>query len=264
MYCPGKYCSNREKCESIGCYVTTPRSIYGSGKCGAWLFNHKVPFTLQEHVKTTKTDKTRFFFGKKRCYPTNNCSIMTHFNQPNIEKKNCVWITNCRKLLEICIVQHVEMKSVFTFQGIKRLVSTTVNSAKPAATFWICLLRTKSQQLCCLVVVEHNVLQERRVTTTKKKNHLHFWRIFSANHNQAHPNLNRKKLKSVQLWNKRIRFLLVDGLSDIFEFQNFHSISIYCQPVNLQSTYRKSWSSQSPTTESSGVSILDTTLLLLH
>ena len=26
---------------------------------------HKIPFTLQEHVKTTKTDKTRFFFAKK-------------------------------------------------------------------------------------------------------------------------------------------------------------------------------------------------------
>ena len=65
VYCPGKYCLNREKCESIGGYVTTPRSIYGCGKCGAWLFVHKVPFTLEEHVKTTKTDKTRFFFAKK-------------------------------------------------------------------------------------------------------------------------------------------------------------------------------------------------------
>ena len=35
----------------------------------------------------------------------------------------------------MCIVQHVEMKSVFTLQPIKRLVSTTVNNAKPAATF---------------------------------------------------------------------------------------------------------------------------------
>ena len=61
VYCPGKYCSNREKCESIGGYVTTPRSIYGCEKCGSWLFVHKVPFTLQEHVKTTKTEKTRFF-----------------------------------------------------------------------------------------------------------------------------------------------------------------------------------------------------------
>ena len=47
VYCPGKYCSNREKGESIGGYVTTPRSIYGCGKCGAQLFVHKVPFMLQ-------------------------------------------------------------------------------------------------------------------------------------------------------------------------------------------------------------------------
>ena len=40
VYCPGKYCSNREKCESIGGYVTTPRSIYGCQKRGAWLFVH--------------------------------------------------------------------------------------------------------------------------------------------------------------------------------------------------------------------------------
>ena len=35
IFCPGKFCSNREKCESIGGYVTTPRSYYGCGKCGA-------------------------------------------------------------------------------------------------------------------------------------------------------------------------------------------------------------------------------------
>ena len=65
VYCPGKYCLNREKCESIGGYVTTPRSIYGCEKCGAWLFVQKFPSKLQEHVKTTKTDNTRFFFAKK-------------------------------------------------------------------------------------------------------------------------------------------------------------------------------------------------------
>ena len=66
VYCPGKYCSNGEKCESVGGYVTNPRPIYACGKCGAWLFVHKVPFMLQEHVKTTKPDKTRFFFARKR------------------------------------------------------------------------------------------------------------------------------------------------------------------------------------------------------
>ena len=66
VYCPGKYCPNREKCESIGGYVTTPRSIYARGKCGDCLFIHKALFAIQEHVKTTKTDKTRFFFARKR------------------------------------------------------------------------------------------------------------------------------------------------------------------------------------------------------
>ena len=66
VYCPGKYCFNREKCESFGGYVKTTRSIYDCGRYGAWLFVHKVPFMLQEYVKTTKTDKTRFFFAEKR------------------------------------------------------------------------------------------------------------------------------------------------------------------------------------------------------
>ena len=65
VFCPGEFCFNRDKCKSIAGYVTTPRSIYGCDNCGAWLFVHKVPFKLQEHVKTTKTDKTRFFFAKK-------------------------------------------------------------------------------------------------------------------------------------------------------------------------------------------------------
>ena len=55
-----------EECESLDGYVTTSRSIYGCGKCGARLFVHKVPFMLQEHVKTTQTDKTGFFCAKKR------------------------------------------------------------------------------------------------------------------------------------------------------------------------------------------------------
>ena len=60
---------------------------------------------------------------------------MSHLKQPNIEKKKCVWTTKYEKLSEMCIVQHVETKSVLTFQPIKRLVSTTVKRAKPAAMF---------------------------------------------------------------------------------------------------------------------------------
>ena len=60
---------------------------------------------------------------------------MFRFNQPNMEREICVWTKKYEKLSEMCIVQHVEMKSVFTFQPIKQLVSTTVQSAKPAVTF---------------------------------------------------------------------------------------------------------------------------------
>ena len=35
VYCTGKFSSNREKCESLSGFVTTPRSNYGCGKCGA-------------------------------------------------------------------------------------------------------------------------------------------------------------------------------------------------------------------------------------
>ena len=49
--------------------------------------------------------------------------------------KNCVWTLKYERLLEMCIVPHVEMKSVFTFQPMKRLASTTVKIAKPAVTF---------------------------------------------------------------------------------------------------------------------------------
>ena len=65
VYCPGKYCSNTEKSESFSGYLTTPRSKYGCGKGGAWLFVHKVPLMIQEHVKMTKTDKARFFSLEK-------------------------------------------------------------------------------------------------------------------------------------------------------------------------------------------------------
>ena len=60
---------------------------------------------------------------------------MFHFNQLNLERKTSVWTKKYERLSEMCIIQHVEMKSVFTFQRIKRLVFTTVKSAKPAATF---------------------------------------------------------------------------------------------------------------------------------
>ena len=86
VYCPGEFCLNREKCESIGGYVTTPRSIYGCGNCGAWLFVHKVPFTLQEHVKTTKTDKHAFLL-LKQIVPDKQILLIVLFQSTKYGKK---------------------------------------------------------------------------------------------------------------------------------------------------------------------------------
>ena len=89
---PGKYCLKREKCQSLDGFVGTPRSIYRCVEFGAWLFVHKVPFTLQEHAKTTKTDKTRFFFAKKMNLLPDK-KQMSHFNQPNKERMSGQQIT---------------------------------------------------------------------------------------------------------------------------------------------------------------------------
>ena len=147
-------------------------------------------------TRARKDDKNRrntLFLCWKRWtwYPTNNCYRMSLFNQPNIERKNCVWTTKYKRTKAMCIVQHVELESVFTFQSIKRLVSTTVKSAKPAATFWKNLVRAENLRLYCLAVTVHIVLQERPVTTLKRKNHIPIWRHLSANQIQAHPNLNQ-------------------------------------------------------------------------
>ena len=64
VYCFSNKCKG-EKCVILDANVTTARSIFGCGKCGAWSLVHKVPVTLQKQVKTTSTDKTRFFFAKR-------------------------------------------------------------------------------------------------------------------------------------------------------------------------------------------------------
>ena len=59
VYCPGKYCFNREKCESVDGYVTTPRSIRGCGKRGAWSFVYEVHFRF--YPISIYTQQVNFF-----------------------------------------------------------------------------------------------------------------------------------------------------------------------------------------------------------
>ena len=76
VYCAGKYCSNREKCESIGGYVIIPRSIYGCGKCGAWLFVHKVPFYVTRARKDHKNRQNTFLLLEKNELGTQQTTII--------------------------------------------------------------------------------------------------------------------------------------------------------------------------------------------
>ena len=89
VYCPGKYCFNREECESLDGYVTNLRPLYGCGNCGAWLFVHKVPSMLQVHVNTTKKDKTRFFFAKQKMNLVSNQQLPSNvpFESTKYRKK---------------------------------------------------------------------------------------------------------------------------------------------------------------------------------
>ena len=100
VYCPGELCLDREKCQSLGGYVTTARSIFGCGKCGAWLFVHKVPLMLQRHVNTTKTGKTRFFFAKKRNLVPNKQLLLNVSFQSTKYRKKELWVdTKIRETL---------------------------------------------------------------------------------------------------------------------------------------------------------------------
>ena len=99
------------------------------------LFVHKVPSTLQEHVKTTKIDKTCFFFAKK-CYPTNNCSIMSLFNQPNIEKK------------VLCVDNKVQEIIGVVYCPTCRIEKCIYISTNKATSFYDC----KKRKACCHVL----------------------------------------------------------------------------------------------------------------
>ena len=65
VYCPGKYCSNREKCESIGGYVTTPRSILWLWKMWSLVVCSQSSFYVTRARKDDKNRQNMFFLLEK-------------------------------------------------------------------------------------------------------------------------------------------------------------------------------------------------------
>ena len=82
VYCPGKYCSNREKCESLCGYVTTPRPIYACGKCRAWLFCSQSSFYVTGAGKDDKNRQKTFFLCLKKMnlVPNKQLLLNVRFN----------------------------------------------------------------------------------------------------------------------------------------------------------------------------------------
>ena len=76
---------------------------------------------------------TLFLLKKDEVVPIKQILLDFPFHSTKNSKKEFCEDNSVQKLLEMCFVQHVEMKSVF--QPIKRLVSTIVKSTKPAVTF---------------------------------------------------------------------------------------------------------------------------------
>ena len=74
----------------------------------------------------------------------------------------------------MCFVQHVGMKSVFTIQPRKSLVSWTVKKIEASCHVLNIPFKDQNRQLCCLAVMVHIALQESRVATAKKKKQFHF------------------------------------------------------------------------------------------
>ena len=136
----------------------------------------------------------------------------------------------------MCIVQHVQTKSVFTRQSTKILVPTTLKNAKTAFTYLIVLLRTKNRQKFCLV----HCFAKKTSGGWEKEIHLHFWRLFSANHNQTHQRLYHKKQKSFHSLHNRFDSPLVETVHKIsfpFPFIHFQSTVKQLGFLGLQRRY---------------------------
>ena len=103
----------------------------------------------------------------------NNCYLMSHFNQRNEERKNCMWTTKYGRLSEMSIVHHAEMKSVFTFQPIKGLVSTTVKRRKACCKL-LNIPFMEQKPTIMLFVEDGSHCFAKKTSRDYEKNHLHF------------------------------------------------------------------------------------------
>ena len=185
---------------------------------------------LQEHVKTTKTDKTRFFFAKKKMNLLLNKQLL--FNVP-------FQSTKYRKE-QLCMDNKVQETIRDVYCPTCRNEKCVYISTNKTTSFYDC----KKCKACCnalnIFFMDQkpttmlfggdgtHCFAKRRVATTKKKSHLHVWIVFFTSHNQADPDLNQKRHKLFQLWYNRADTPFVDTVIQNFIYIiNFYTFSLH-------------------------------------
>ena len=120
------------------------------------------------------------------------------------------------QLVEMCFAQHVKITKKYILTK-KFLISTIKVSAKPALTCLKFHPTNKSRHWLVCGDGTH-VLQKKTSRDYKEDQQSFFLKIFSANHNQARPILNRKRTNSFHLWHKRVELPLSEDMSLTFDF----------------------------------------------
>ena len=281
VYCPntkfsGKLCLHKKTFQSLGRSNYRCTQSSSVRQVSKFPFEdqtkvvHKVPFMLLEHVNRTKTDKTRFSFAKKRWtwYPTKQLLVNAPFQSTKSRKKELcvdnklqetvgdVYCPTCRN--EKCVF--VSTNKTTTFYDCEKcktcchVLNIPFKDEKPTITLFgfdgtHCFARKLSQDY-----------EKEKPTWFLEK----FLRQSQPSKFESAP----KKTKMRPIIEKTYPFPFGWWLEQHMHFSNlffqFLSTVNHSNLINLHSTYRKSRSSQSPTTESSGVSILLPTLLLLQ
>ena len=223
VYCPGEYCLNREKCKSIGAYVTTLRSVYGFDNCGAWLSVHKVPFTLQEYVKTTKTDKTAYSLLKKRLHDKQLFNKVPFQSTKYSKKELCV--DNVKTIGDVYCPTCRNEKCVYISTN---KATSFYDSKKCKACCHVLNVHFKDQKPTIMLFGGNGTHCFARKTSRdyKEEKPSPFLKRFLRQSQPSTPEPEPKTAKS----SPNIRFLLVDNLSHLFNFQ------IILFNFNLQST----------------------------
>ena len=96
-------------------------------------------------------------------------------------------------------VPHVETKSVFTFQPIKRLVSSTVKSAKPSAAFWFEDAFKDQKPTNMLFGGDGTHCFARKTSRDYEKKPTLFWKKYLRQSQPSTSELESKKVKIIQL-----------------------------------------------------------------